>query len=105
MFANLPSSRRHCGPTAWGARGQPMQVVAFPSPVEKFIRHYVILEIKHLRVTIFERQGTETSWRAVTLTSDDILRMPELSIEIPVAAFYEAADFGNKSDLDEAPAR
>jgi Uma2 family endonuclease len=69
------------------------------------ILRYVILESTTAGLTIFEREGTETSWRAVTLTGDDVLRMPELAIEIAVAEFYEAVDFDNNDELDAAPVR
>jgi Uma2 family endonuclease len=67
------------------------------------IRRYVILESTTAGLTVFEREGTETSWRASTLTGDDALRMPELAIEIPVAELYDAVEFGDGNELDETP--
>lgn len=53
------------------------------------IRRYVILESNGIGLTVFERTTPDESWRACTLAKDDILRMPEIGIEIPVAEFYE----------------
>jgi Uma2 family endonuclease len=69
------------------------------------IRRYVILEATTAGLTVFERESAEMSWRAVTLTSDDVLRMPELAVEIPVAEFYEAVDFGDGNELGETSVR
>jgi Uma2 family endonuclease len=57
------------------------------------VRRYVILESTSNGLTVFERQDAETFWRATTLTSDDVLRMPELAIEIPVVDFYADVAF------------
>ncbi len=35
---------------------------------------------------------------ASTLSNDDILRLPEIEVEIPVDELYENADFGGSSD-------
>jgi hypothetical protein len=69
------------------------------------IRRCVILESTAADLTIFEREGTEMSWRVATQTGDGVLRMPELPIEIPVAELYSAVDFGNGNELDETPVR
>jgi Uma2 family endonuclease len=66
------------------------------------IRRYVILEATTAGITVFERPDPSTAWTATTLTSDDTLRMVELGIEIPVAAFYERIDFGEASPADDA---
>jgi Uma2 family endonuclease len=76
------------------------EYAAFPS-----IRRYVILESTTAGLTVFERQDTETSWRAITLTADDTLRIPELAIEIPLTELYADVDFGDDNELDEIPVR
>jgi Uma2 family endonuclease len=64
------------------------------------IRRYVILEDTTAGITVFERQGTETAWMAVTLTGDDMLRMPEIDIQIPVADFYEDVELTGSEDAE-----
>jgi Uma2 family endonuclease len=69
------------------------------------IRRYVILESTTAGLTVFERQDTEMYWRAVTLTGEDVLRMRELTIEIPLMEFYADVDFGDDNELEEIPVR
>jgi len=61
------------------------------------IRRYVIVESTGIGLTVMERERSDETWRATTLTTDDILRMPEIGIEIPVTEFYEDIDFKNES--------
>jgi hypothetical protein len=42
-----------------------------------------------------EEEGSDEVWRVATLASDDILRMPEIGIEIRVTEFYVDIDFRN----------
>ncbi len=49
---------------------------------------YVILESTGVGVTVMERSEPDEAWRTTLPTSDDVLRMPEIGIEIPVAEFY-----------------
>jgi Uma2 family endonuclease len=69
------------------------------------IRRYVILESSSAGLLVLERQNADEAWKATTLTSDDILHMPEITIEVPVAEFYERVDFGDDNELDEIPVR
>jgi Uma2 family endonuclease len=57
------------------------------------IRRYVILESTGIGLTVMERAG-----RVTTLTTDDILRMPETGIEIPVIEFYEDLVFPDEAE-------
>jgi Uma2 family endonuclease len=57
------------------------------------IRRYVILESGSVGLTVMERAAPDEAWRTTVLTSDDILRMPEIGIEIPAAEFYEDITF------------
>lgn len=61
------------------------------------IRRYVILESTGVGLTSLERPTPEAAWRATVLTAGDILRMPEIDIEIPVTEFYEDVDFGTEA--------
>ena len=44
------------------------------------------------------RSSGDADWTATALTDGDILRMPELGIEVPVAAFYDGTDIGPLQD-------
>jgi Uma2 family endonuclease len=63
------------------------------------IRRYVIVESTSIGLTVFERSIPDEPWRATTLTKDDILRMPEIGIEIPVAEFYEDLTFSEEGEI------
>jgi Uma2 family endonuclease len=69
------------------------------------IRRYVILESSSAGLLVFEREDAKEAWKAITLTDEDILRVPEISIEIPVAEFYDSIDFSGDSHPDEASSR
>jgi Uma2 family endonuclease len=64
------------------------------------IRRYVILESTNVGLTVMERNTADQVWQTTVLTNDDILRMPEIGIEIPIAEIYEGINF---PDQDEAP--
>jgi Uma2 family endonuclease len=57
------------------------------------VRCYVILEHSSVGLILLTRRNAEEDWTARALTSDDILRLPEIGIEIPVAELYEDVDF------------
>jgi Uma2 family endonuclease len=50
------------------------------------IQRYVILEQDSVAATVFARRGQD--WIASALTGDEVLRMPEIGIELPLAAIY-----------------
>jgi Uma2 family endonuclease len=50
------------------------------------IKLYVILEQTHAGAQLFRRRGAD--WLAETIKDDDILPMPEIGIEIPLAEIY-----------------
>ena len=62
------------------------------------IRRYVMLESSSVGLTVMERSHPEQVWQATVLTQDDILRMPELGIEIPIAEIYEDITFPDQDD-------
>ena len=57
------------------------------------IRRYVILESTGVGVTVMERTEPDEAWRTTVLTSGDVIRMPEIGIEVPVTEFYESMSF------------
>jgi Uma2 family endonuclease len=56
------------------------------------IRRYVILEHTSVGLVVHSRLNGNDPWIAAPLTDGDILRMPEIGIEIPIAEFYEGTD-------------
>jgi Uma2 family endonuclease len=50
------------------------------------IRRYVLLEQTYIGATVFERQGND--WVGRTLGEGDLLALPEIGIEVPLAEFY-----------------
>jgi Uma2 family endonuclease len=50
------------------------------------IRLYVIFEQNHAGAQVFRRRGED--WLAETIKDDDILPLPEIGIEIPLAEIY-----------------
>lgn len=66
------------------------------------IRRYVILERSSAALTVFSRVTAAEGWTATPLTADEVLMLPEIGIEIPVAELFvgtepvedEAADGG-----------
>jgi len=62
------------------------------------IRRYVILESTSVGLTVLERDAPGDAWRAGTLTDADVLRMPEIGIEVPVGEFYEDVGFPDAAE-------
>jgi Uma2 family endonuclease len=63
------------------------------------ILHYVILEQTHAGAQVFSRRGAD--WIAETVRDADLLRLPEIGIEIPLPELY--ADVALEPDADEPP--
>ncbi len=61
------------------------------------IRRYVILESTSVGLTVLERSGPDEAWRVTTLTAGEILGMPEIDVEVPVAEFYEDVSFADEA--------
>ena len=62
------------------------------------IRRYVILESSGIGLTVMERSAPDQVWQTIVLTSDDVLRMPEIGIEVPVSEFYEDITFPDQDE-------
>ncbi len=65
------------------------------------IRRYVIVESDAVAVTVLSRDHANEPFRTAGLSEDDTLSLPEIGIEIPVAAIYEGIAFDEK-DKDPA---
>ena len=61
------------------------------------IRRYVILESTSVGLTVMERDHADEAWRVTALTNGDVLRMPEIGIEVPVAEFYDELEFTDET--------
>jgi Uma2 family endonuclease len=57
------------------------------------IQRYVILELDSVAAMVFSRHGD--GWTGSALTEADVLRMPEIGIELGLAVIYLDADFGD----------
>ena len=66
------------------------------------IRRYVILESRSAALTVLERKPGVVDWTAFSLVTGDILHMPEIGIDVPVAEFYERVDFPPERPLSAA---
>ena len=66
------------------------------------IRRYVIIESSSVGLTVLERSTPDQVWQTTVLANDDLLRMPEIGIEIPVAELYEDIAFPDDDDDDPA---
>lgn len=57
------------------------------------ILRYVILESSSVDLTVFERSGPNQIWQTILLTKGDVLRMPGISVEVPVDEIYRNLAF------------
>jgi Uma2 family endonuclease len=67
------------------------------------ILRYVIVESSTAGVQVLHRDHGESPWTVHALTTDDVLDLPEIGIEFPVAAIYEDVDF-HDAEVDDAGA-
>ena len=56
------------------------------------IRRYVIVESASLGLTVHERREAGQKWTVTTVMAGDLLLLPEIGVEIPVAELYEGVD-------------
>lgn len=61
------------------------------------IRRYVLVEQTSPVLVSYARQGVEP-WVATSLSLDDVLALPEIGIEVPVADLFEGVEFGLDQD-------
>jgi Uma2 family endonuclease len=64
------------------------------------IKRYVILESTSIGLQVLERSSPEQVWQTTALTSGDILRMPEIGVEIPVDEIYDGIEFSEPDNQD-----
>lgn len=57
------------------------------------IRRYIVLEHTSMALTMFVRTTGDADWTAIALTAEDVLPLPEIGCDIPVAEFYERITF------------
>ena len=67
------------------------------------VRRYVILEQDSIAAMMFVRQ--EAIWDVRALTAQDVLRMPEIGVELPLAEIYADVppDALHDGELEDAP--
>jgi Uma2 family endonuclease len=64
------------------------------------IRRYVILEPDSIAATVFTRHGAD--WIAHALTEGNVLRMPEIEVELPLAEIYADVQLAPQADAAAA---
>jgi Uma2 family endonuclease len=57
------------------------------------IMRYVVLESTNIGLQVHERTSPDQAWQTHGLTADDVLRLPEIGIDIPVAEIYDGVNF------------
>jgi Uma2 family endonuclease len=57
------------------------------------IRSYVIIEHSSVGLTVLSRRHEDHDWTARALTIEDVLQLPDIGVEIPVAELYENVEF------------
>jgi Uma2 family endonuclease len=65
------------------------------------VRRYVVLAQDTVGGTMFVRDGDD--WTGHLLSSDSLLRMPEIGIEVPMAEFYEGVVLPSEDGGEAAP--
>jgi Uma2 family endonuclease len=60
------------------------------------VQRYVMLEQDRIGATVFARDGDD--WTGHVLADGDVLAMPEIGIEVPLAELYTDLDFADAGD-------
>lgn len=56
------------------------------------ILRYVVVERTSIGATVFERASAHSAWTASTITEGELLRIPEIGIELFINDFYEGVE-------------
>lgn len=64
------------------------------------VQRYVILEQDGIGATVFARSGDD--WAGHVLAEGDVLHMPEIGIEIPLAELYDGIEFDTGDGAEPA---
>lgn len=56
------------------------------------IRRYVILESSSAALTVHARAQGDAPWTTTALTGEEVLPLPEIGLEVPVAEFFEGVE-------------
>jgi Uma2 family endonuclease len=62
------------------------------------VERYVMLEQDRIGATVHVR--AQNGWSVLVLKDNDTLVMPEISLEVPLAEFYEGVEFEGRPDED-----
>jgi hypothetical protein len=65
------------------------------------IRRYTIVESSGVGLMVLDRQSPDEVWKTTILTADDILRLPEIGIEFPVAEIYAGINVSDQQGISE----
>jgi Uma2 family endonuclease len=73
---------------------KPGEYAAIPS-----MRRHVMLESRSVGAMVLERTAPGEAWRHSSLANiDDILKIPEIGLEIPLSEFYRGVSFPSEED-------
>lgn len=64
------------------------------------VRRYIVLAQGAISGTMFERVGTD--WVGHLLGAGSVLRMSEISIDVPLAELYDGVDFAGADSAEQA---
>jgi Uma2 family endonuclease len=68
------------------------------------VRRYIMLEQTGIEGMMFTRANDDADWVGRILDADEIMQLPEIGIELPLASLYAHVDFDNQdpTERDEA---
>jgi Uma2 family endonuclease len=66
------------------------------------IRRYIIVEYASAALTLHARTEPDAPWTTTALTADDILSLPEIGVELPVATLFTGTDLAGGEEASAA---
>jgi Uma2 family endonuclease len=65
------------------------------------IRRYIIVESSGIGLMVLDRQSPDEVWKTTVLTADEILRLPDIGTEFPVAEIYDGITVSDEHSIAE----
>jgi Uma2 family endonuclease len=59
------------------------------------LRRYVLVEHRFVGVTLFSRTTGDAEWLAIPLGAADVLKLPEIAVEMPVDELYQETELAS----------
>jgi hypothetical protein len=67
------------------------------------LRRCIVVEYESVALTSYWRTDAGGDWISTALTGGDILTLPEIGIEIPVAEMFTGTDLANVAAAETSP--